>query len=72
MGSRVSGMEAARISLTAGFLNLALSGAADAFPEEAAASWGIGSAFSDGFDTFTGVGVALGAGGTIGAEVGTT
>ncbi len=78
---RVSGMEAVGFSLAAGltaafsaegpaFLDLALSGAADAFPEEAAAFWGTGSAFGEGVNAFT-VGVALGAGVTIGAEAGT-
>jgi len=53
---RVSEMEAASFNLAAGltaafsaegpaFLDLALSGAADAFPEEAVAFWGASSAF---------------------------
>jgi len=73
-------MEAASFNLAAGltaafsaegpaFLDLALSGAADAFPEEAVAFWGASSAFWDGVDAFTGVGVALGAGR---AKAGTT
>jgi len=81
--TRVSGMEAAGFSLAAGltaaflaegpaFLDLALSGAADAFPEEAAAFWGAGSAFLGGVDAFIGVGVVIGGEDTAGAEAGST
>ncbi|KAA6424707.1 MAG: hypothetical protein FRX49_05374 [Trebouxia sp. A1-2] len=81
--TRVPGVEAAVFSLAAGltaaclaqepaFSDLALSGAADAIPEEAAALWEADSAFSHGVDAFTCVGVARRAGGTTGAEAGTT
>ena len=76
----MSGMEAAGFSLAAGltiafsaeeatFLDQALPGAADAFPEQPAAFWGAGSALLGGVDALTGVRVVTSA---IEAEAGTT
>ena len=84
--TRMPGMEAAGFRLAAGlnsltaafsaeepsFLDLALTRAANAFPEKAAAFWGAGSTFSDGLDAFTGAEVALGASDMVGAEAGST
>ena len=70
--SLAAGLTAACLAQEPAFSDLALSGAADAIPEEAAALWEADSAFSHGVDAFTCVGVARRAGGTTGAEAGTT